>query len=382
MEEYMNKKSFAVALLATTCLSSLAFAQIKIATNGPLTGDLASYGEQMKRGAELAVKHINDQGGLLGQKVQLLLGDDRCDPKEAVAVANKMKQEKVVFVAGHFCSGSSIPASEVYAEEGILQITPASTNPKFTERGLKNVFRVCGRDDQQGSFAGKWIAKNFKGKKVVIADDKTAYGKGLADEMEKAFKAAGGSVTARETVNPGEKDYTAFVTKLKSLSPDAFYYGGYHPELGLIVRQMDAQGLKKVQVVSGDAVVSKEFWTTAGETAEGVLVSFDPDQRRNPDAAKVVADFKAAGYDPEGYTLNTYATIQLWAQAVKAVGSADPKKVEDHLRKNTYKTVVGEVAFDAKGDNSKTDGYNFWEYSKKYAPNFYQDVGTDPKPSK
>ncbi len=378
----MKKLSLSVALLASGFIASSAFAQIKIATNGPITGDLASYGEQMKRGAEQAVKDINAAGGLLGQKIELLIGDDRCDPKEAVAVANKMKQEKVVFVAGHFCSGSSIPASEVYAEEGILQITPASTNPKFTERGLTNVLRVCGRDDQQGSVAGKWVAKHFKGKNIVIVDDKTAYGKGLADEMEKALNAAGVKAVAHETINPGEKDYTAFVTKLKSMKPDAMYFGGYHPELGLIVRQMDAQGLKKVQVVSGDAVVSTEFWTTAGDTAEGVLVTFDPDQRKNPKAAKVVEAFKKDGYDPEGYTLNTYATIQLWADAVKAIKSTDPKKVAEYLHKNTSKTIIGDIAFDAKGDNSKSGGYNFWKYSAKFAPTFYSDIGADPKPAK
>lgn len=350
----MKKLTLGTALIATSILATSAMAQIKIATNGPLTGDLASYGEQMKRGAEKAVADINAAGGLLGQKVELLLGDDRCDPKEAVAVANKMKQEKVVFVAGHFCSGSSIPASEVYAEEGILQITPASTNPKFTERGLTNVFRVCGRDDQQGTVAGKWVAKHFKGKNVVIVDDKTAYGKGLADEMEKAFTAAGGKPVAHDTINPGEKDYSAFVTKLKSLKPAALYFGGYHPELGLIARQMADQGLNKVQIISGDAVVSKEYWTTAGAAAEGTLVTFDPDQRRNPKAAKVVADFKKAGYDPEGYTLNTYATIQVWAEAVKAAKTTEPKAVTEQIRKTTFKTILGDVAFDAKGDNAKS----------------------------
>ncbi|MDP6885181.1 MAG: branched-chain amino acid ABC transporter substrate-binding protein, partial [Rhodospirillales bacterium] len=171
----------AAAVLAAVSLTP-ALAEIKISTAGPMTGQYASFGEQMKRGAEMAVADLNAKGGVLGQKLSLQIGDDACDPKQAVAVANKFVSDGVVFVAGHFCSGSSIPASKVYTEEGILQISPASTNPKLTDEGGDNVFRTCGRDDQQGIVAGNFLADKFGSKKIAVLHDKTAYGKGLADE--------------------------------------------------------------------------------------------------------------------------------------------------------------------------------------------------------
>src|SRR5689334_4363051 len=202
--------SFAAALNASTAL-----ADITIATVGPITGSLAALGEQYKRGAEMAVADINAAGGVNGEKLVLEIGDDACDPKQAVNVANQLASKGVKFVAGHFCSGSSIPASKVYEEEGILQITPASTNPKFTEEGGWNVARVCGRDDAQGKVAGAFLAKMYAGKKVAIVDDKSAYGKGLADETRKAMNAAGLKEVLNESVNAGEKDYSALVSKLK-----------------------------------------------------------------------------------------------------------------------------------------------------------------------
>jgi branched-chain amino acid transport system substrate-binding protein len=217
--------SFAAALSASSAL-----ADITIATVGPITGSLAALGEQYKRGAEMAVADINAAGGVNGEKLVLEIGDDACDPKQAVAVANQMASKKVKFVAGHLCSGSSIPASKVYEEEGILQITPASTNPKFTDEGGWNVARVCGRDDAQGLVAGNFLSKHYAGKKVALIDDKSAYGKGLADATKAAMNAAGLKETMAESINPGEKDYSALVSKMKDAGIDAVYIGGYHPE--------------------------------------------------------------------------------------------------------------------------------------------------------
>ena len=177
----------AVALMAST-----ASADITIATAGPMTGQYASFGEQMKAGAEAAVRDINAAGGVLGQMLKLEVGDDACDPKQAVAVANQMVNKGVVFMAGHFCSGSSIPASAVYDEEGIIQISPASTNPKLTDEGGPGVFRVCGRDDQQGEVAGSFLAHQYAGKNIAIVHDKTAYGKGLADATKSVLEGKGG----------------------------------------------------------------------------------------------------------------------------------------------------------------------------------------------
>jgi branched-chain amino acid transport system substrate-binding protein len=337
--------SFAAALQATTAL-----ADITVATVGPITGSLAALGEQYKRGAEMAVADINAAGGINGEKLVLEIGDDACDPKQAVAVANQMASKGVKFVAGHLCSGSSIPASKVYEEEGILQITPASTNPKFTDEGGWNVARVCGRDDAQGAVAGAFLAKNFAGKKVAIIDDKSAYGKGLADETNKAMKAAGLEAAVAESINPGEKDYSALVSKLKDAGIEAIYFGGYHPEGALILKQLREQG-SKAQMLSGDSMNNVEFWTIAGEAAEGMIFTFAPEPRNFPEAKELVAKFKAAGYDPEGYTLYTYAALQMYAQAAAATKGTDNKALAEWLRAgNEMKTVLGNLKLDAKGD--------------------------------
>ena len=353
----------AMALTFALMFSATARAELNVAVVGPLTGGYASFGEQMKAGAELAVNDINAAGGVLEQELKLIAADDACDPKQAVAVANKLAGDKVVFVAGHFCSGSSIPASAVYAEEGILQISPASTNPKFTdERPGNNIFRVCGRDDQQGSVAGAYLKKNFGDKRVAVVHDKQAYSKGLADETKKAMNAAGLKEVMYETVTPGEKDYNALVSKLKQAKTDVLYYGGYHPEAGLIVRQMRGQGMDTI-LVSGDALVTADYWKITGPAGEGTLMTFSPDPRKNPAAAELVKRFREKGVEPEGYVLYTYAAFQAWKQAVEAVESTDPEKVSKALHEGKFKTVIGDFSFDKKGDPSLPP-YAFFKWSK------------------
>ena len=324
-----------------------------IATAGPMTGEYAAFGDQMKHGAQKAVDEINSKGGVLGQQLSLSIGDDACDPKQAVAVANDFVSKHVVFVAGHFCSGSSIPASAVYHEENILQITPASTNPKLTEdpaaAGWGTVFRTCGRDDQQGAFAGPWIAQHFKGKNVAVIDDKSTYGKGLADLTRTAMNAAGMKQAMNEEITAGDKDYSALVSKLKSGNIDVIYFGGYHPEAALIVKQSREQGLN-AQLLSGDSLNTQEFATLAGAAADGVMFTNAAEARNLPSAKDVVDAFRKDGFEPEGYTLSTYAAIQVWAQAVAKAGTTDAKKVADTLRSQTWDTLIGKLGFDAKGD--------------------------------
>jgi branched-chain amino acid transport system substrate-binding protein len=345
----------AAAAVATALSVSPAKAAdtITIATAGPISGDLAEFGAQMKRGAEMAVADINKAGGVLGKQLALEVGDDQCDPKQAVSVANDLVSKGVVFVAGHFCSGSSIPASAVYHEEGILQITPASTNPKFTEdpaaAGWDTVFRTCGRDDQQGSFAGAWIAEHFKGKNIAIVDDKSAYGKGLADLTRAALNGAGMTEVIDEHITAGEQDYTALVSKLKDAKVDVIYFGGYHPEAALIVKQSREQGLQ-ANLLSGDSLNTLEFATLAGSAADGVMFTNAAEARNLPTAAKVVEEFRAEGFEPEGYTLSTYAAIQVWAQAVTKAGTTDSEAVAAALRSQPYDTVIGSLAFNDKGD--------------------------------
>ncbi len=351
------------ALLATASMLAIvgtAQADIPIAVVGPMTGKDAAFGEQMKAGAVQAVADINAKGGVLGQKLVLEVGDDACDAKQAVAVANQMAGKKVKLIAGHFCSGASIPASDVYAEEKIIQISPASTNPKLTEAGKKNVFRTCGRDDQQGQVAGEFLAKKFADNKIAIVHDKTAYAQGLADETKKELNKKGVKEVMYETITPGEKDYSALVSKLKSAGVDVLYYPGYYTEAGLIVRQMREQGMNTI-LVSGDALVSNDFWSITGPLGEGTLFSFSPDPRKNPNAAEVVKAFHAKGIEPEGYTLYTYGAVQAWVEAVTKAQTTDEDPVVKALKSNKFDTVLGTIGFDAKGDVT-APGYVFYEW--------------------
>jgi branched-chain amino acid transport system substrate-binding protein len=359
----MNNLTKAVTALSFgMALSGAAYADITIATVGPMTGQYATFGAQMKAGAEQAVEDINAAGGVLGQKLVLEVGDDACDPKQAVAVANQMAGKGVALIAGHFCSGSSIPASAVYSESNIIQISPASTNPKFTdERPGPGIMRVCGRDDQQGQVAGAYLAKTFADKNIAIIDDKSAYGKGLADETRKYMNEAGKKEVLNESYNAGEKDYTALVSKLKAANVDVLYVGGYHAEAGLIKRQMADQGMSTI-LVSGDALVTDEYWQITGDAGQGTLMTFSPDPRKEPVAKAVVDRLKAAGRTDEGYSLYTYAAIQTWAQAVEAAKAADFEPVVKALEDGKFKTVLGgELEFDDKGDVT-LPGYVFYEW--------------------
>jgi branched-chain amino acid transport system substrate-binding protein len=336
--------------IAATMASGPAMAQIQVATVGPMTGEYATFGAQMKAGAEQAIADLNKAGGLLGQQLVLSIGDDACDPKQAVSVANQMAAKKVKLVAGHFCSGSSIPASKVYGEEGILQISPASTNPDYTEKGGWNTFRVCGRDDQQGKVAGQYLAKHFGKEKIAILHDNSTYGKGLADETQKALHAAGAKEALYSAYTPKEKDYSALVSRLKQAGVSVIYVGGYHTEAGLIIRQAEGQGMKAT-LVGGDALVSSEFWQIAGDAGAGTLMTFSPDPRKNKTAADVVKVFQDKKIDPEGYVLYSYAAIQIWADAVKKANTTDPKKVAEVMKASgNWPSVLGPISFDKKGD--------------------------------
>jgi branched-chain amino acid transport system substrate-binding protein len=267
-----------------------------------------------------------------------------------VSVANNLLGEGVHFVIGHFNSGVTIPASEVYAENGILMITPGSTNPMVTDRNLATIFRTCGRDDQQGAIAGAYIAKNFAGKKIAIAHDKTPYGKGLADETKKALNNLGVTEVLYEGVAAGEKDFSALVSKAKNAGADLFYWGGVHTAGGLILRQMRDQGVNAV-FMSGDGIASDEFAAIAGPGAEGVLMTFAPDPQKRAEAKPIVDKFLARNYKPEAYTLYSYATMQVLKQAIEGASSVDPKAVADYMHSGVvFHTIVGDIAFDKKGD--------------------------------
>ena len=350
-----------VAFAAVLAIAGPAAAQVKLGVGGPITGSAAAFGAQLKMGVEQAVEDINAAGGVNGKKLSVQVGDDASDPKQGISVANKFVGDGVTWVVGHFNSSVSIPTSGVYMENGLLQITPASTNPNLTNPDPKtgeskwNVFRTCGRDDQQGAVAAEYIAKNFKGKKVAFIHDKKAYGKGLVDETKKAMNKLGVTEVLYDTINPGEKDYSAVVSKLKAAGADLVYYGGEHTEAGLIVRQMRDQGMQTV-LMGGDGIASEEYAQIAGPGAEGTLMTFPPDPRLNPAAADVVKRFEAKKFNPETYTLYSYAAVQVMQQAATAAKSNDPQAMAKVMHSGqTFKTVVGDISYDKKGDVTRAD---------------------------
>src|SRR5271169_2114265 len=353
-----------VALLAALAFSGAASAQIKMGVAGPITGPNAAFGAQLVNGTQQAVDDINKAGGILGQQITLEQGDDVSDPKQGVSVANKFVGDGVKFVVGHFNSGVTIPASEVYSDNGVLFITPSATNPKVTERGLWNAFRTCGRDDQQGKLWADLALGKLKDKKIAIVHDKTPYGQGLADAAKGFMNAGGKKEVLYEGVNVGEKDYSAIVSKIKAAGADYLMWGGLHTEGGLIVRQMRDQGMKTI-MISGDGITDNEFASIGGPGVEGTFMSFGPDPRNNASAKDVVAEFKAKGYDPEGYTLYSYAAMQIMKQAAEATKSLDPKKIAEYMHSGkTFHTVIGDIAYDKKGDRTSVD-YVWYVWEKQ-----------------
>lgn len=353
----MTKKFLAGLTLGLgLALAVPAQAQIRLGVAGPITGPNAAFGAQLRNGVEQAVEDINAAGGILGQRIVLSVGDDVSDPRQGVNVANKFAGDGVKFVIGHFNSGVTMPASEVYAENGMVYITPAATNPRITERGQWNAFRTCGRDDQQGAVAAAYLARNFQGKKIAIVHDKTTYGKGLADETQKALNAAGIKEVIYEGVNTGEKDFSALISKLKAAGVDVVYWGGLHTEGGLIVRQMRDQGVQ-APLMSGDGIADNEFAAIAGPGAVGTLMTFPPDPRRRPEAAAIVARFRdVRKFDPQAYTLYSYAGVQIFQQAAIATNSLDPRKIAEYMRSGAvFKTVIGDISYDKKGDITRAD---------------------------
>jgi branched-chain amino acid transport system substrate-binding protein len=375
----MNRiTTLSLALGFAIATAGTAAAQVKFAVGGPITGPSAATGAQMKNGVDQAAADINKTGGILGQKITVAYGDDVSDPKQGVSVANKFAADGIKFVIGHYNSGVTMPSSEVYQENGILAITPASTNPKVTERGMWNIFRVCGRDDQQGAVAGAYIVKHFKGKKIAIVHDKTTYGKGLADETKKALAKGGMKEVLYEGVNTGDKDFSALVSKIKQSGAALVYWGGLYTEGGFIVRQMRDQGVKAI-LMGGDGITSDEFASVGGPGVEGTLMTYGPDPRNKPEAKAAVAEFRAKKFEPEAYTLYSYAGVQIIKQAAEAAKSLDPKKVAEKMHSGMhFKTVLGDISYDKKGDITKLDYVMYiWKKDASGKINYVECPGSD-----
>lgn len=358
-------------LLSLSILSLLAATgaaraeDLTIAVAAPMTGPVASIGEQIRHGAELAAEAINKNGGVNGRKIVVSIQDDACDPKQAVAIANRILSAGIKFVDGHACSGSSIPAAEVYGENNVLMMSPASSAPKLTDDAAQNgyttIMRLYGRDDAQGRFIGPWIKENYGSKKIAILHDKSAYGKGLADVVKESLNKAGVKEVMYEGINAGEKDYSAVVNRLKSSGVEFLYFGGYHTEAGLIKRQAGDQNYK-FQLMMGDSLATPEFWAVSGPAGEGTLFTFPADARETDAAKAAVEQFKQINVAPEGFSLFSYAVVQAIAGGIAKANSTDPVAVAKTLRTTSVDTVLGPISFDEKGDikNPRYD-INVWK---------------------
>ncbi len=344
-----SMRGLVIVAASLCCIASAVKAEVKIGLAGPMTGQYSWFGEQMLQGAELAVSDLNAAGGVGGEPVTLIVGDDACDPAQSEVAARKFVSDGVIFVVGHWCSSSSIPASKIYEKAGILMITPASTHPKLTDEGGPSVFRLSGRDDDQSVVAATYLAEHWGDKNIAFLHDGTTYGRDLADATRAQLNGLGVKEVLYNAIDPGQTEYTSIISKMKDAEIEVFYLGGYSTEGALLIRGARDMNYD-VQMVSGDALTSEEFGLTAGDAAEGVMITFFPDARSYPEAQDVVSRFRDTGYEPEGYTLQTYAAVETWAQTAKNAGSLDLKEMIRVLRESEFNTVFGRFRFDENGD--------------------------------
>jgi len=356
-----HKPGAGLALLVALMAATQAQAEVRIAVAGPMKGEFAAFGEQMLAGAEQAVADLNAAGGVNGENLVLEVANDACATEQAVAVANQLVGAGVVFVAGHLCFNASIPASAVYDEAGIVQISPGTTLPKFTEeRSGEGTFRFAPRDDRQADVLGRYLAGEFAGRRIALLHDKTAYGKGLADAVKAVMNALGTSESMALGFDTGNDDFRSLVSQLRLENIDAVFLGGYHPEAGLIKLEMDRQGLDAV-LIGGDALMTEDYWTVTGDAGEGTLLTYPEIPRDMPEAAGLVARMEEAGMPVERYALTTYAAVQAWAEAAEVAESFAFGEVSAALETGTFETVMGQVAFDDKGDSNVPD-YILYEW--------------------
>ncbi|HYQ99069.1 MAG TPA: branched-chain amino acid ABC transporter substrate-binding protein [Casimicrobiaceae bacterium] len=330
-------------------------AVVKIGHAGPLTGGIAHLGKDDENGARLAVDEATAKKLKIGGKTirfELMSEDDQADPKMGPTIAQKMVDAKVAGVAGHLNSGVSIPASAVYNAAGIPMISGSATNPKLTEQGFKTIFRVVGRDDQQGPAVAQYL-ESLKIKKIAIADDATAYGEGLANEVEKTLKAGGVQVVAREKTNDKATDFKAILTKMKGKAPDAIFYGGMDATGGPMLKQARELGIKAV-FSFGDGACTDEMAKLAGAAAEGLICS----QAGLPASAASKSfneAFKAKYGEVKQYAPFFYDSVNLMIAAMQKADSTDPAKYLPELQKISYQGATGKIEFDEKGDRKNAE---------------------------
>ena len=339
---------FAAALVTSSPHD--AASDILIGFANPLSGPFSLTGERNHIAVEMAVEDLNERGGVLGQKVTLVAADDACGVKRAMTAARRLAEAGVRVVIGHGCSHSSLLAAGVYEAADVLMITPSSTHPRLTEEGRGNVFRLIGRDDSQGKLAGDFLAKRYARKRIAILHDGSTYGEGLAREARQQLRVRGETEIIYGMYTPAAADYADVLRRLRQAGIEVLYVGGYGPDAGRILRDARESGDDRLQLVGGDGVGMDGFWSVAGESGERTIFSGRPDVRDRPDAAAILERFRRAGFGSGIGGLGAYAAVQVWAQAVERAGSVELAAVAETLRRSRFRTVLGQVAFDQKGD--------------------------------
>jgi len=333
---------------------------LKIALVGPLTGGDAEFGRDAANGAQLAVDEANSQGGVLGKKIEIEIMDDKADPKEAVNAANKIVSDSAISaVVGHINSGTTIPASGVYNRGGIAMVTPSSTNPRITQQGFNNVFRICITDAMQGPFCAKLAMQKLGKKSFAVLHDKTAYGEGIASSFRDSAEKLGGKVLIFEGITKGDTDFSALLTKIRDLNPDAIFYGGMSPEGGLIAKQSNQLGLKAT-LMAPDGCLAPQFIKIGGAGAEGAIVTFlAPPWDKEPTAATFVKKYSEKYGDIKNYAPFGYDATWTVIKAIEKAKKADRNAVIDALRSSdfSHKGITGAIRFDKNGDVIGHDPY-------------------------
>ncbi len=341
---------------------------LKIGSLSPLTGPYAADGNDIANGTRAAIAVIQAEGGIPGyDKIQLFAEDSACDPRQAVAAANKLINEGVAGTVGAYCSSATIPASEALAEEDIIMITPASTSPAVTERGLPYMFRICGRDDDQGPAGVKFMKEYLKAKTVFIVDDKTTYSQGLATEVANHATKNGIKVLAHDHVNQGDKDFSAVLTKVKQANPDAFYISLQNSSSGaLMMIQAKRMGIKAA-FIGQDAVYHPQLMEIAKDAAEGAYLTFGYTDKSTPEYMKFYEAYKKISGEPGAYSAYSYDSAYVLLTAIKNAGSTDAEKVKAEIMKLNLKGASKQIKFKENGD-SGSDYVIFKVQGGKFVP--------------
>ncbi len=342
----------ALGVAAGLAFASGAQAQtIKIGVVGPTTGAVTQYGDMVREGVDTAVERINAAGGINGKKLETVVIDDGCEPKQGPVAANRVVNSKIGFVVGHVCSGATIAAADIYNNEGVVMVTPSATSPALTDgKNYEFIFRTIGRDDQQGPAAAKFILEKIKPKKAAVLHDKQSYGQGIATAVKNDLEKGGVPVAIFEGINAGDSDYSAVITKLKSQGVDFVYYGGYHPEMGLLLRQAAEQGVK-AKWMGPEGTGNPDINAIAGDAVEGMLLTLPADFTQNAANADIVKAFEAKKRNASGaFQMTAYAATQVIADGIKGAGSDDPTKVAKYLHANSFDTPIGKVSWNKQGD--------------------------------